>query len=124
MMRTGSAVGVSLVIGVLLAGSRMLWAEGFADISLGGAITQDANVNELSGGNRVVARGHFATSVSVGGRIGYWFEGAPLLGVAGSVSYYQPDIGSLDLPDVSRLDVTVVPLSPFGDGACARVGKQ
>jgi opacity protein-like surface antigen len=103
-MRTGSAVGVSLVIGVLLACSRMLWAEGFADIGVGGAITQNAKITE-SNGKRAEGRAHFADSVTVGGRIGYWFEGAPLLGVAGTVSYYQPGASG------STAKTEVVPLT-------------
>lgn len=104
MTRTGSRVGVSLVMAVLLAGPRMLWAEGFADIGVGGAIKQNAKITE-SNGNRPEGRVHFADSVTVGGRIGYWFEGAPLLGVAGTVSYYQPGASG------STAKTEVVPLT-------------
>ncbi|MGD0946627.1 MAG: outer membrane beta-barrel protein [Candidatus Binatia bacterium] len=104
-MRTGSAVGVSLVMAVLLAGPRMLWAEGFADIGVGGAITQNAQITTENNGNRAEGRAHFADSVTVGGRIGYWFEGAPLLGVAGTVSYYQPGASG------STAKTEVVPLT-------------
>jgi opacity protein-like surface antigen len=107
-MRMHNAVWAGLVIGILLAGSKTLWGEGFADIGVGAAITDDANVTEQSAKGVVAKRSDFGTSFAVATRIGYWFEGAPLLGVAASVSYYQTDV---DLPSVSRANLTVIPLS-------------
>lgn len=57
------------------------------------------------------ARGDFATSPSVGGRAGYWFEGEPWFGLAATVSYFQPDVRPKGVENADRADLTVIPLS-------------
>lgn len=111
MRRASRWAELILVAGLILPVPKVVCGEGFASLGLGGAITQDANINGEAPAGSVTVRGNFATSFTVDGRLGYWFEGAPMLGVAGSASYYQPDVGSGDLPAVSKSDVTVVSTS-------------
>jgi outer membrane protein OmpA-like peptidoglycan-associated protein len=105
-----SCIGVSLLVGVLLMVPRILWAEVFADIGVGGAITQNADITTESGGKQTEGRVHFADSVTAGARIGYWFEGEPMVGVAGTVSYFQPGASG------STAKTEVVPLSLLAMG--------
>lgn len=67
-------------------------AEWFADLYLGAAFTQSedvtATVPDL--GIRVTEKGEPETSVSVGGRLGYWFDGFRWLGLALDASYFAP----------------------------------
>lgn len=67
-------------------------AESFADLYLGAAFTQRADVRETTPDLKGRAEFEFDTSVYFGGRLGHWFEAAPYLGLALDVSHFRPDV--------------------------------
>jgi hypothetical protein len=73
-------------------------AEWMLDVYVGANITQKADVDIRPGSTRREVR--YDSSGTYGGRIGYWFEGLPWLGVSMDVSLFKP----VD-------DVTIIPLS-------------
>jgi hypothetical protein len=72
-----------------------------ADLYFGGNITTraDAEARTLS---RTKTTVEFDTAATYGGRLGYWFEGLPWLGLALDVSFFQPH------PDLSVIPVSVL----------------
>jgi opacity protein-like surface antigen len=104
----GELLLLAFVLTILPARSK---AEPFADLGLGVAVTQDEEVKDLATGGKMNAQ--FNTSFSISARGGYWFDGLPWLGVAGSVSYYQPDVKdkSCEGEECEKDDLTVIPLS-------------
>jgi len=100
-------VSVCSVLGFTATRAR---AEAFVDLSAGVALTRDAAVTVKSAGKSQDLPGDWRTSVTAGGRFGYWFDALPWLGVAGTVSYYQPDV-RVGSPGVSRNDLTIIPLT-------------
>jgi len=107
-----SWIAVSLLAGILLMAPRMLWAEAFADIAAGGAITQHANVTIQAS----TVRAKPPSAVSVGGRLGYWFESTPVFGLAGSVSYYSPGRNVVPLSLLLMARVPVLTSEEFPNG--------
>lgn len=111
----GRAIGVAgalIIAGALIVRPAVSRAEGFADIGIGGAFTQNEDVEVFGGGAASgIFRGDFADSFTAGGRGGYWFDQIPWFGVAGTVSYFQPDVRPADIGDVERIDFTVVPIT-------------
>jgi hypothetical protein len=99
-------VAICSVLG--FAATRSL-AEAFVDVSAGVAMTRNADVTVRTAGHSQDVSGDFGTSVTAGGRFGYWFDALPWLGVAGTLSFYQPDVrvGT----GVPRNDLTIVPLT-------------
>jgi opacity protein-like surface antigen len=81
-------------------------AEGFVDLRVGGAFTDDGDV-DISAFGTTFASGEadFDDSVTGGMRGGYWFESLPWLGLAADVSYFAPDSGSADFD--------VIPVTPM-----------
>jgi hypothetical protein len=98
-----------VICSVLSLGATRSWAEGFVDLSAGVAMTRNADVTVRTGGESQDVSGDFGTSVTAGGRFGYWFDALPWLGVAGTVSFYQPDarVGT----GVPRNNLTIIPLT-------------
>jgi opacity protein-like surface antigen len=83
-------------------------AEGFVDLRVGGAFTEDGDV-ELSAGNASISiPTEYEDSVTGGIRGGYWFDALPWLGLAADVSYFAPDD---DTPGGPEYDV--IPVSPL-----------
>jgi opacity protein-like surface antigen len=84
-------------------------AEGFVDLRVGGAFTED---NDVDFDPPIGPFDEFPTeyedSVTGGVRGGYWFESLPWLGLAADVSYFAPD------DDTSfGAEYDVIPLSPL-----------
>lgn len=71
-------------------------AEWLVDIYLGAAFTQSEDlvvrVPELDDLKATYKGVGFDTSASFGGRLGYWFESAPYLGLALDAFHFQPDL--------------------------------
>src|SRR4030095_14779336 len=85
-------------------------AEGFVDLRVGGAFTEDNDVEftRPGGGGSVEFPTEYEDSVTGGVRGGYWFESLPWLGLAADVSYFAPD------DDTSfGAEYDVIPLSPL-----------
>jgi opacity protein-like surface antigen len=94
-----------LVLAVLMlvfigAAANPVWAEWFVDAYVGAAFTRE-EVTARVAGISATAEGD-SSSFTGGGRIGYYFEGIPWLGVAFDASAFK-----------AEEDVTVVPLSPL-----------
>jgi hypothetical protein len=83
-------------------------AEWFLDGYGGASITADADV-EIRNGTTVDDKVKFDTEAMGGGRLGYWLEGLPWLGVAGDVSYFAP----AGQGDAAETRLEVVPMSPL-----------
>src|SRR4030095_15103061 len=67
-------------------------AEGFVDLRVGGALTEDnyVEIDPPGGGGSFEFPTEYEDSVTGGVRGGYWFESLPWLGLAGDVSYFAP----------------------------------
>lgn len=101
-MRRGFVVAGSLLllVGVAVAAPSSASAEIFADVYLGGAITQDSDVDvDVEGvGGFSADDVDLDGSVVVGGRFGYWWD---WIGVGLDVAYWGPDP---DVPTVAGTD--------------------
>jgi hypothetical protein len=95
-------------LGLILIGTRPASAEWFLDAYGGVSMTSDADVTVPNGGT-AEDKVSFDTEAMGGGRIGYWLEGLPWLGVAGDVSYFAPAGDGTTVE--TRLEV--IPLSPL-----------
>lgn len=108
-----------------LAGATMLTAsptsaEWFADVYVGGVLTDSHDVSVKGPASGVRADGKlldvdFDTSLAVGGRLGHWFEGFRFLGVALDVISFQPKIGSQTVGTSGTLagPFLTIPPGPF-----------
>jgi opacity protein-like surface antigen len=83
-------------------------AEMFVDLYGGGAFPVDSDTTISGPGYVVIGPSPYKDSFVVGGRVGYYFDwGAPWLGLALDVSYFEADI---DVPDGAKNDVVPVSL--------------
>lgn len=97
MTRGKRALAVVPVVVWLVAAAPPSSAEWFADLYLGAALTESADFRitapAVAPGLTIVFQDvEFEPSVAYGGRGGYWFDGAPFLGLALDVSHFEPDI--------------------------------
>lgn len=99
---------LTIVLGAMGLVGRPASAEWFLDAYGGVSMTEDADVTPPNGGT-VDDKVSFDTEAMGGGRIGYWLEGLPWLGVAGDVSYFAPAGEGTAVE--TRLEV--IPLSPL-----------
>ena len=82
-------------------------AEGFVDVRVGPAFTQDATAKIDVAGFSLSRSIDFEDSVSAGVRGGYWLRPVPWLGFALDVSYFAADENVASAP----LQIDVVPIS-------------
>jgi Outer membrane protein beta-barrel domain len=95
-------------LGLVLIGTRPASAEWFLDAYGGASFTADADVT-VRNGTTVDDKVKFDTEGMGGGRLGYWLEGLPWLGVAADVSYFAPAGQGTTVE--TRLEV--IPISPL-----------
>ena len=89
-------------------------AEGFADIYLGGGSTVATNNTFQVTGNVVRDLERSGTSQFFGGRLGYWFENYPYLGLALDMAVSTPKFSDMGPPQSSSpVILTVAPISPL-----------
>jgi opacity protein-like surface antigen len=123
MKRLLSVLAAIVVGGAVGAPSRVS-AEGFLDLYIGGAFTQDSSLDfEISPFPDFSVPAEWNSSFAGGIRGGYWFQGrAKWLGLAGDLSYFQADVATADVanapPVVSASAVEsftfhLVPISPL-----------
>lgn len=91
-------VKVLLVLAMLLVWATTAagpaWAEWMVDFYLGTATTQSNDFTLKGPGTNVTFKNvDFDTTVSFGGRAGYWFEGLPVLGAGVDFYYFRADMG-------------------------------
>lgn len=97
MTRGKRGLAVIPVVVWLVAAAPPASAEWFSDLYLGAALTESADLRitapAVAPGLTIVFQDvEFEPSVAYGGRGGYWFDGAPFLGLALDVSHFEPDI--------------------------------
>jgi opacity protein-like surface antigen len=89
---------VTVVLLIALAGGAVpASAEWFGDLYLGGAFTQNSDLTAKGSVNgspfEITARDlRFDSSITGGGRLGYWFETLPWLGLGLDVAYFAPNV--------------------------------
>jgi opacity protein-like surface antigen len=94
---TAFLIGLILPVAVMTPVTDGARAEGFVDIRVGGAVTQDtdgtAKIGPAGGPPQLVSSTtvKFEAGVSVGVRGGYWLNSVPWLGLAFDLSYFDPD---------------------------------
>jgi len=103
MIRRKLAVTLLSALAWLAVVPSAVFAEWIADLYVGPAFTQSDDVvltpAGLPGLKVRFKDVDFDNSASFGGRVGYWFESTPYLGVALDVSHFRPDIGKQTVID-------------------------
>jgi len=89
------------VFAIMVPASVM--AEGFADLYIGFAQSQEQDLSTTIGGTSTDDKAEFQGDISGGYRLGYWFEKMPV-GIALDLSYFEQDIE--DLADLSVMAVS------------------
>jgi hypothetical protein len=98
MVRTLTAA--ALILASILMTVMPVYAEGFIDFYVGAAITRDSDQKVSAPGFSDTSPIDWDTSVTAGGRFGFWFESLEWVGLALDVSFFRPD-----------KDITVFPVS-------------
>jgi hypothetical protein len=98
MVRTLAAA--ALILASLLMTVMSVYAEGFIDFYVGAAITRDSDQKVTAPGFSDTSPIAWDTSVTAGGRFGFWFESLEWVGLALDASFFRPD-----------KDITVFPVS-------------
>ena len=99
-----------LVTTVLIASctvSTAARAEVFVDLRVGGAFTDDNDIELDFGPVSLRGETEYEDSVTGGMRAGYWFYSLPYFGLAADVSYFAPD------DDTGGPEYDVIPISPL-----------
>lgn len=103
---------LTLVIIALIGFARVGRGEPFVDVSIGGAVTENADIRvESTVAGEAAAERDFDTSFESCVRGGYWFDQLPWLGVGGSISYFEPNASVPGLTHFDRADISVVPFT-------------
>jgi opacity protein-like surface antigen len=91
-------VSLAVLIMSVLAMPLVSSAEWNADIYGGGAFTNNFSVSQASSlGVTITGDVKVDSSFTVGGRVGYWFERVPWLGMGLDVFYFEPNIPTQDI---------------------------
>jgi opacity protein-like surface antigen len=104
-MKSTTLVLASILTTALWAPPGTARAEGFVDLRVGGAFTEDNDVTLSQGPASLTFGTEYEDSVTGGVRAGYWF--VPWLGLALDVSYFAPD------DDTGGPEIDVIPVSPL-----------
>lgn len=101
---------IATLVLIALPAPNAARAEGFVDLRIGGAFTEDGDVevDPTGSGPSFEYSTEFEDSPTGGVRGGYWFDPLPWLGVAGDVSYFAPDDDRFGDPEID-----VIPISPL-----------
>jgi hypothetical protein len=86
-------------------------AEPFVDFAIGGAFTEDSDIDFETPNGTTTLQASFDDSYTTGVRGGYWFDAVPWLGVGGMVSFFEPGSEFTSNAAVDELDVLVVPVT-------------
>ena len=98
----------AVLLVVFAVGAGPASAEWFGDLYLGGAFTQNDDLTAKGSFNgspfELTARDlRFDSSVTGGGRLGYWFEALPWLGLGLDVAYFAPNVSSQNVDTTVKL---------------------
>jgi opacity protein-like surface antigen len=106
-MNRNASLFVSIAFIASCAVSAVASAEGFIDLRIGGAFTDDNDIELDFGPASLRGETEYEDSVTGGMRAGYWFDSLPWLGLAADVSYFAPD------DDTGGPEYDVIPISPL-----------
>ena len=106
-MNRNASLFVSIVLIASCTVSPGASAEGFIDLRIGGAFTEDNDVELDFGPVTLDGETEYEDSITGGMRVGYWFDSLPWLGVAADVSYFAPD------DDTGGPEYDVIPIAPL-----------
>ena len=112
MVRTLTAAALTLAS--ILMTAMPVYAEGFIDFYLGAAITNDSDQKVSAPGFSATFPIAWDTSVTAGGRFGFWFESLEWVGLALDASFFRPDKDLTVFP-VSALAMLRLPLLKDND---------
>jgi len=101
------SIRIAWVLSVVLIASGAR-GEPFVDLRVGGAFTEDNDVELRFGGASATFPTEYEDSPTGGVRGGYWFDVLPWVGIAADVSYFAPDDDTLGGPEYD-----VIPVSPL-----------
>jgi hypothetical protein len=114
-IRAWSRVAMALVAVLATAGPAS--AEMFLDFYVGASFfgDPDFSITTNNGAFHEKEKGSADTNITGGARFGYWFTelGIPFLGIAGDVSYFEPEFHGPTNGDLLKLKVRTVPFTPL-----------
>jgi opacity protein-like surface antigen len=93
----------TLVLSALVLAPVLAFSETFVDLYAGGAFPMDTHTT--FNGTEAASKSPYKDSFVFGGRVGYYFEGVPWVGLALDASYFKADI---NLPNGAENDVIPV----------------
>ena len=93
----------TLVLSTLVLAPVLAFSETFVDLYAGGAFPMDTHTT--FNGTEAASKSPYKDSFVFGGRVGYYFEGVPWVGLALDASYFKADI---NLPNGAENDVIPV----------------
>ena len=107
-MRAKRLLVTAVVLVALAVGAAPASAEWFGDLYVGGAFTQNDDLKAKGSFNgtrfELTARDlRFDSSATGGGRVGYWFEALPWLGLGVDVAYFAPNVSSQNVDTTVKL---------------------
>jgi opacity protein-like surface antigen len=117
-MRAKRLLVTMALLGALAVSGVPAHAEWFGDLYLGGAFTQnsDLTANGSFNGSPFEITGRdlrFDSSVTGGGRLGYWFETLPWLGLGLDVAYFAPNISAQTVDTSVKLGGLAADVGPL-----------
>lgn len=114
-MRTWSVGVIGLAAVLMIAAPAS--AEMFLDLYAGASFPGDPDftIETNNGASRETERGSSNTTATGGLRVGYWFSeaGLPWLGIAGDISYFEPEFTGPSDATLVKVKVRTVPMSPL-----------
>lgn len=93
-----------LIAVLLIMMPASVLAEGFSDLYIGYAQSQDQDISGSVG--NITTKAEFEGGISAGYRIGYWPESIPFVGFAMEISYLEQNIKD-------EADLRVIPITPL-----------
>lgn len=111
-------VCVLIVFAAVVATAAPAAAEWFADVYLGGSVTQNTDVSVTTSGRTTSQDVLYGSSVNPGVRVGRWFEARPWLGLALDASYFGPqsDIQVIPIAALAMARLALMKDEDFPDG--------
>jgi len=98
---------VMSILGLLIFTQNTATAEISLNFYIGGAFTGEEDADAKIDGFSIKGEIDYEDSITFGGRVAYWFESMPWLGLALDLSYFAPDLDERDVDG----DLSVVPIS-------------
>jgi opacity protein-like surface antigen len=106
-------VGLAAMLMIAAPASAEMFLDLYGGASFPGK--PDFTIQTNNGASRETERGESDTVATGGARFGYWFGdlGLPWLGVAGDVSYFEPEFTGPGGGNLAKVKVRTVPMTPL-----------